>query len=403
MPVISKKADTFFIAAGEPSGDLLAADLVLALRERMPRLAAFGITGGAMLNAGVDSVASIDELSVMGVTDVARKLAGLRMLETKVLAWVDRMAPRFAVLVDNPGFNLRLAEQLRMRGIRVFQYVAPKLWAWGEGRAPGLRDNLDMVLGILPFEEKFFKERSINYTYVGSPLKDRIDKVIVRRAALGIPDGRKVIALLPGSRMSELRFNLPTMLAVKALVHRTLPDAQFVVPLASNLAVEDVEALLGAKLKESPPSGELAVTSYEPAGVPGLRFVRGMSLEIMAAADAAVVASGTATLECALLGTPLVVVYTMSDLTYQIAKRAVKIPYVSLVNLMAGKRLVAEFIQDFSHADIAVELLSLVQDTQRRKTMLQQFEDIRDKLKGTAADNAAAVIAGRCGDSAPVS
>lgn len=353
-----------------------------------------------MLNAGVEAVASIDEFSVMGVTDVARKLASLRMLETRLLSWIDQWEPRFAVLIDNPGFHLRFAEQLRMRGVKVYQYVAPKIWAWGEGRAGAIRQSYDMVLGILPFEEDFFKQRGIKYSYVGNPLKDRIDKVIIKREALGLPLDRPVIACLPGSRPSELRLNLPTIAAIRDNVARELPDAVFVVPVAQNLDMQDViDALAyrnGGRPPELKPDGrDLAAQSYL---VSGLRLVRGMSLELMAAADAAIVASGTATLECALLGTPMVVVYSMSELSYQIAKRAVKLPYVSLVNLMAGRKLVEEYIQDFSPEEVAQEVVSLLRDKDKRREMLNSFEDIRDRLKGTAADNAATVIAGQVGD-----
>lgn len=392
MPL--KRTDAYFISAGEHSGDLLGADLVLALKERMPRLSAFGVAGSAMLNAGVEQVASIDEFSVMGVVEIAKRLPALRLLETRLLHWIDRIEPKYAVLIDNPGFHMRFAEQLHMRGIKVFQYVAPKLWAWGQGRAAALRDNFDLVLGILPFEEEFFKTRGIRYTYVGSPLKDRIDKVIISREALGLPKDRPVIACLPGSRAAEVTMNMRTIAAVKQAVARVLPNATFIVPVSHNLTVEEVAARImapGEKLEYEPAgSGVIATDAWV---VRGIRFVRGMSLEMMAAADAAIVASGTATLECALLGTPLVVIYTMNELTYQVARRAVKIPYVSLVNLMAGKRLVREFIQDFTSEEVAAEVLSLLRDGAKRKWILDSFEDIRDRLKGAAADNAATAIA----------
>lgn len=396
-----KKPDTYFISSGEHSGDLLGADLVLALREKMPKLSAFGIVGSAMANAGVEEIASIADLSVMGVAEVLKKAGQLRMLEQRILHFIDMWEPKFAVLIDNPGFHLRIAEQLKMRGVRVYQYVAPKLWAWGEGRASQLRENFDLVLGILPFEEAFFKERGIRYNYVGSPLKDRIDKVIVKRQSLGLPDHRPVIACLPGSRASEIKLNLPTIAAVRDVVARSIPEAIFIVPVSTNLSLEGViDSLRNGRdmpieKKSYQPGTDIAVETLECGG---LRFVRGMSLEVMAAADAAVVASGTATLECALLGTPMAVVYTMSDFTYQMAKKHVKIPYVSLVNLMAGRRLVAEYIQDFSIDDVAAEVISLLCDPVKRKAVLEQFEDIRDRLKGTAADSAATAIAQSMGE-----
>ena len=386
------------IIAGEESGDLLGADLVMALREKLPKLTPFGVTGQAMNLAGVEGIADIETFSVMGITDIAGRLAELRMLETRLLAWIERLAPRFAVLIDNPYFHLRFAEQLKMRGVPVYQYVAPKIWAWGEKRAPKLREHLDMVLGILPFEEAFFKERGINYTYVGSPLKDRIDKVIIRREALGLKASTPVIACLPGSRPSELRLNLPTILGVRRLIAQALPGAEFIVPVADNLGIEDVATVIrdlgGGDVTPEPAGAEggIAAQSWRAGG---LRFVRGMSLELMAAADAAIVASGTATLECALLGTPHVVVYTMSELSYRMAKRAVKLPYVSLTNLVAGRKIVEEYIQEFDLSAVAADLLSLLTDEVRRKALRESFQDMREKLVGTAAANAATLIATR--------
>lgn len=360
----------------------------------MPGLTPYGITGQAMSQAGVRSLASIDEFSVMGVAEVAKRLPALVQLETRLLYLIERLNPKFAVLVDNPGFHLRFAEQLRLRGIKVIQYVAPKLWAWGEGRAAALRENFQLVLGILPFEEAFFKTRKIPYAYVGSPLKDRISKVMVQRQALGIPQNRPVIACLPGSRSTEVSRNLRTILAVKHRLERELPDALFIVPVPSNLAVQHVASyIMGGQdsLKHHLP-GE-GVVAHESWSVHGLHFVPEMSLELMAVADAAIVASGTATLECALLGAPMVVIYTMNELTYQLARRAVKIPYVSLVNLIAGKRLVTEYIQNFRIDDIAAEILALLRDKELRQTTLAAFLEIRDSLTGDAAHTAAAKIA----------
>lgn len=354
-----------------------------------------------MRAAGAIDLGSIDEFSVMGVVEIAKRLPALRMLETRLLHWIDRAEPSFAILIDNPGFHIRFAEQLRMRGIRVIQYVAPKLWAWGEGRIEAVRQNFDLVLGILPFEQDFFQSRGVNYAYVGSPLKDRIDKVILKRAALGIPDNRPLISCLPGSRPAEVRLNMRTIANVKDHIARLLPGAIFVVPVSPNQSIEEVAAIICGPNQtlqhHAPGEGLIAVDSYS---VGGIHFVQGMSLEIMAVSDAAIVASGTATLECALLGTPMVVIYSVNELTYQIARRVVKLPYVSLVNLMAGRRLVREFIQEFSAEDVALELLSLLQESPKRKQLLDQFQDIRDSLKGSAADNAATAIAAHFHDPA---
>ena len=394
-----KRTETYFIAAGEHSGDLLGADLVLTLKERLGRLTCFGIAGNAMINAGVDPIAHVSDFSVMGITEVAKKIPDLKLLESRILSWVDQANPRFAILIDNPGFHIRLAEQLKMRGIPVIQYVAPKLWAWGAGRVQAVKSAYELVLGILPFEEEFFRNHGVPYEYVGSPQKDRIDKVIINRAALGLPANRQVIACLPGSRISEIQLNLPIIHTLSKMVRAEVPDAMFVVPVAPNLELEQVLHVLQAgtdvTARRIPPGDSIAAQSWE---CQGLRFVRGMSLEIMASADAAIVASGTATLECALLGTPMVVIYRMSDISYQIAKKVVKVSSVSLVNLISGQKLVREFIQDFSFEEAAKEVVSLLNDKERRRFLAQNFEEIKDRLKGAAAETAAQIIAKRFGD-----
>jgi lipid-A-disaccharide synthase len=346
----------YFISAGEVSGDLIAADLIVAMRSIQPKLRAFGVTGETMKRAGAYEVASIEALSVMGITDVLKAVPDLVMLESNLLAVIDRMKPKFAVLVDYPGFHLRLADQLKLRGIPVFQYVAPKLWAWGEGRAKALRDLFHGVLGILPFEEEFFKSRGINYHFVGCPIKDRTDKVIVDKQKFGFSSDDIVIACLPGSRPSEIRLNLPTIRLVTEELKRRIPAAQFLVPVADGLPWDLIQSVTGLPARDKSERG----SDWQTLG--HLTFVRRMSLEVMALADAAIVASGTATLECALVKTPMVVVYTMSDLSYQIAKRAVKLPYVSLVNLVAGSYLVKEYIQEFSILDVANEVYDLLFD-----------------------------------------
>jgi lipid-A-disaccharide synthase len=395
-----KKSESYFISACEHSGDLLGADLVLALRERLSRMNSFGIAGQAMINAGVDPVAHVSDFSVMGITEVAKKIPDLKLLESRVLSWIEQTNPKFAILIDSPAFHIRLAEQLKMRGIPVIQYVAPKLWAWGENRVSRVRDAFELVLGILPFEEDFYKDRGVNYEYVGSPQKDRIDKVIIKRSALGLPEKRPVIACLPGSRMAEIQMNLPIIESLRRMVLAKIPDVMFVVPVALNLDLEEVFSVLTSKGDTQTTlvaaGNGVAVESWD---YDGLRFVRGMSLEIMAAADAAIVASGTATLECALLGTPMVVIYRMSDFSYQVAKKVVKLQSVSLVNLIAGQKLVKEFIQDFSYEDAVNEVVSIIQDKDRRKFLTQHFEEIRDRLKGAAAETAAQIISKRFGDS----
>jgi len=383
--------EQYFIAAGEHSGDILAADLVHAINEFLPGHHGFGITGKNLELAGVEQVLSIDELSVMGFAEVAARLGSLRMAEMKVLQTIDRLNPKFTILVDNPGFNMRLAEQIHLRGIPVIQYIAPKLWASRIGRMQKLQRDFDMVLGILPFEEDFFIGHGVHYKYVGSPHLDRSKKIIINQQSLGIPANKTIIAFLPGSRKDELMRLMPTMIAVKNRIQQKLPDSIFIMPLATVLNYEDVRKSLKPCYPVVPKITDSDIA--EGIQVDGLHVVRGMSLEIMSCADVALVASGTATLECALQQTPMIVVYKMSSFTYEIAKKIVKLPYVSLVNLIAGKLVVKEYIQNFSNDEIASEMISLLEDEGKRHQMQKDLSQATAGLRGDAARCAAHEIA----------
>ena len=374
----------YFISAGEFSGDLLAADLCHALREEFTSLTPFGVTGPTMRKARVVSIATTDELNVMGLVEVARKACDIRLVEARVIEWVTRMRPKFAVLVDFPGFHFRLAEQFKMRGIPVFQYVAPKVWAWGKGRLPALRENFTKVLGVLPFEEEFFKANGVNYEYVGSPHWDRMSKLEIRAQDLGFPVDRPIVAFLPGSRKTELARILPEMIKIRRELLHLMPDALCVIPLASSLAWEDVADVLEYH-------DEIHKTSlgWEAAG---FWWLPGWSLELMKIARVAVVASGTATLECALAGTPMVVVYVMNELSFNIAKRAVSIKWASLVNLLMNEEVVKEHLQYIDAKQVAKELFELSDDSPARRRMNQKFEDLAMGLRPGAAATAVSVI-----------
>lgn len=380
-----KPSKTYLISAGEFSGDLLAAELVHSLRGVMPDLSPCGIAGETMTTAGVRSIAHISELSVMGVLEVARRVSDIRMIEQRILTWVDRTNPAFAVLVDFPGFHFRIAEQLHLRGIPVYQYVAPKVWAWGKSRVSQLRDHFAGVLGVLPFEEEFFLQNDVRYTYVGSPHFDRMSKLEVKPRDLGFPPDRKIIAFLPGSRMSELKGILPVMDRIRReIIHRE-PETLCVIPLAPGLRWDDVAPILGDSV-----ATEKTEYGWQAAG---FHWLNGWSLELMKMANSAVVASGTATLECALAGTPMSVVYVMNDLSFAIAKRLVDLKWVSLVNLLMNAEVVKEHIQVINPAVVAEEVLDLSRDSASRQKMTAQFTELSRRLEPGAADRAARWIA----------
>jgi lipid-A-disaccharide synthase len=354
-----------FISAGEFSGDLLGAKLAQELRAKDNGLKLFGITGPHMVDAGVTSICSSDELNVMGLLEVAKKVCDIKEIQTRILAWIDRYQPSCAVLIDFPDFHLRLAELLKQRQIPVIQYVAPKAWAWGQWRVPKIRSRMDLVLGILPFEESFFRSRGVAYHFVGSPHYDRLKKISVKKRHFGISDGSSVIAYLPGSRVSEFQRIFPLLKGIRDKVAEVRPQVVNVIPLAPSIDISTLAGILGE------PLSKIESQSFDSHG---FTFYRNMSLELMTLADAAVVASGTATLECALAGAPQIVVYRMSPLTFKIAMRLVKLKWVSLVNLLMDERIVEEYLQELDRDVIAMKLLKLVDDTPERRAMKINYE-----------------------------
>lgn len=401
-----RSRNSYFISAGEFSGDLLAADLVNAIRDLDPRLKSYGLAGDQMIKAGVEPVARMNEFNVMGVWEVAKKLPQIAMAKRRILHAIDLQPPAFAVLVDFPGFHINLAQELKLRGIPVFQYVAPKLWAWGESRAAKLREVFECVLGILPFEEEFFKARQVPYYFVGSPHRDRMSKINVAAADLGWPVDRPIVGLLPGSRETEMRLLLPALLAIAREIRRHIPSVYFVVPVAKSLEMNLVRELLGITQLQSESDGTVQAShavggkihavdhqSEDDGFVFGdIQFVRGMSLEVMKVAKAVVLASGTATLECALAGTPMSVIYMVSPLSYGIIKKFAKVQYASLVNLILQRNLVHEFIQHFSPNQVATDVVELMLNPTRRQEVLDGFAEIRTQLTEHAAYRAADII-----------
>jgi lipid-A-disaccharide synthase len=378
-----------FVAAGEPSGDLLAGELLERLKEMLPDAEFFGICGPRMRSAGCEELFGIEDLSVMGFVEVLKHLSFIKRLEFSLLEEIERRAPRFAILVDYPGFHLRLGDELKLRGVFVFQYVAPQLWAWGEKRTEKLKASTDEVLGIMPFEADFFRQRSVNYTYVGTPQVDRAAQAQGNRLSFGLHPDDAIVGFFPGSRRSEIQRLLPKMLEAREALRRRDQALRYVVSAAPNLTLTQFAHILGVTLPEPIiSSDELKVFDLGDT-----RLVQGRSIELMKCSDAAVVTSGTATLECALVNTPMAVAYVMQGLTYQLAKRFVKLPHISLVNLVAGYELVREFIQIFSGEELGDELLRLVRDRGYQSQKKAELEALGSKQKGSLAQKAAETIA----------
>jgi lipid-A-disaccharide synthase len=370
------------IVAGEASGDAHAASLVRALRERAPgvNFEFFGATGREMRAAGVESIVATDDLAITGLLEIGGALAKFwRAYRTLKRAGTERV-PDALVLVDWPDFNLRLARFFRRRGVRVIYYISPQLWAWREHRARNIRRDVDLLLAILPFEPAWYAARGITHVeFTGHPLtgevRARYDRTeFCRRHALD--PSRPLVALLPGSRRKELLRILPHMIEATKTLHDSHPDAQFVVALAANRSTAEAQAIIDAALasNHAPPSNSL-------------RIIRHETREALGAADAAAVASGTATLEAALLHTPLVVVYKESFINWHTLRRLIHTEHFGLVNLVAGERLAPELMQnDFDGDTLAAELSQLLDPARNAATRAR----LRAAMHGLGAGNASA-------------
>lgn len=374
------------IVAGEPSGDAHAAALVRALHGAAPekQIDFFGSTGVQMRDAGVDSIVQADQLAILGLWEIGQALPKFWRAFGKLKRAAADKKPDAAILVDWPDFNLRLARWLHRRGVPVIYYVSPQLWAWRSYRANSVQRDVDLMLSILPFEKDWYAARGMTRVeYVGHPLtgevRARYDREELCRRNNFDPS-RPIVALLPGSRHKELVRILPPMIDAASLISKRRPDVQFVVVVA---AIRDpLEA------REI-----IAAGNHNPSLKDSLRVIHHETREALAAADAAAVASGTATLEAALLATPLVVVYKESALNWHTLGSLITAEHYGLVNLIAGRRLATELIQDELNGEsLARELLDLL-NPDRNAAVRAELKEVREKIGDPrASDKAAQVI-----------
>jgi lipid-A-disaccharide synthase len=375
------------IVAGERSGELFGAELALALRERLHDPELFGCGGEAMRRAGVDTVVDAHQLTMIGITEVISGLPrGYRAFHA-LLAEVDKRRPQLAVLIDFPDFNLRLAKQLKKRGIRVVYFVSPQVWAWRKSRLKQLKARIDKMLCVFDFEEAIYRQAGIPVEYVGHPLVDLVRPHLTRQqffAEIGLEPATATVALLPGSREKEVSHILPTMLEAAHRLSLT-HNAQFVVAVAPTL---DRRWLEEALLKRY-------------AGRATVRTATHATYDALEHCEVAIVASGTATLEAALRERPMVVVYRVSPLTWLLGRRLVNVPFYSMVNILAGKPVVPELIQsDFTAAKVAGRVEYLLDHPQAREEMKQEFRAVKGRLgPGGAIGRAADAVASRIQDS----
>jgi lipid-A-disaccharide synthase len=367
------------IVAGEASGDLLGAGLIEAIREQAPDTMFEGIAGPRMKEAGCFSLYPMERLSVMGFAEVIRHLPGLLSMRRELGAHFLDNPPDIFIGIDAPDFNLALERRLKREGVRTIHYVSPSVWAWRQYRVRKIARSIDCMLTLFPFEERFYREQRLPVRCVGHPLADLLaDDVdqLQARQHLGLGSDGRLVALLPGSRADEVKRLAGPFIGAAAWCRKLKPDLEFVVPLANNRCHELFEKELAGIRADIP-----------------MTLLEGRSLEAMAAADAVLLASGTAALECMLLKRPMVVAYRLSSLTYRIAKRLVKTEYYSLPNLLAGQPVVRELIQDEVTADnLGRELLSLLDNPGHSAEVSEIFTKIHDDLRRDANHGAAQAV-----------
>ncbi len=367
------------IVAGEASGDLHGARLVRAMTEKEPGIRFYGIGGGNLKEAGVDLWADAADMAVVGLTEVLSKLREILMVMGRLKKSLRLLKPDLVILIDYPDFNLPLARSAKKYGIPVFYYISPQVWAWRKGRIKTLSRIVDRMAVVLPFEEALYRQAGVDATFVGHPLLDVVEAASPREETLhrfGLRDQVTTVALLPGSRKGEVSRLLPAMLKAARLLTEKVKPVQFLLPLAATLD----EAWMRERIAG--------------ADAPEIRLVRGATYDAVAAADAAVVVSGTATLETALLGTPLIVIYKVSALSYLIGRMLISVDHIGLVNIVAGKTVAPELIQHEANPErIAAEVLAILSDNDRRRAIRDELSRIREKLGRPGAAQRAADLA----------
>ena len=349
---------TYYLIAGERSGDLHGANLIRGIRAHDADAHCRAYGGEQMEEAGATIVRHYREMAFMGFVEVAKNLGTIRRIMRECQADLLAHRPDVLILIDYAGFNLRMARFAKQHGIRVFYYISPKVWAWNPGRARNIKATVDRLFTIFPFETEFFARYAYDVEYVGNPLLDALADHAPNpdfRATL-TPDDRPIVALLPGSRKQEITAMLPVMLETT----RQFPAYQFVVSAVSNLP----NTLYAQYL-----------TNY-----PDVRQVNDAAYDLLSVSDAALVTSGTATLETALLNVPQVVLYKTTRVFYEIGKRIMTVPFISLVNLIANRELVRELIRDCTPARAGDELRLILPGGSRRDEVLTGYADVQQKM-----------------------
>ena len=365
-------ARRILILAGEPSGDRAGARLAAALRRCDPDVRILAVGGSELRAAGATILQDISELGAMGFLEVLRQLPRLRRLEGRLVRLLAEEPPSVVVPIDYPGFNLRIARRARALGVPVVYYIGPQVWAWGAGRLPRIAAAVDRMLVVFPFEVELYRQAGIRTDFPGHPLVDDLAAAPPRsqlRTELALADDVPLLGLLPGSREQEVRRILPVMLDAAARVGAGIEGLRVAVSVSAAVPLAVYDRVLAGR------------------PTPELHLVPGPAAPLIRAADFLLVTSGTATLESALLGTPLAVLYRTSAVTWHIGRRIVRIPRISLVNIVAGEDLVAEFLQDEAEPErVAEHALGYLRDRGKMEELARRLAALRESLgePGTA-------------------
>jgi len=370
-----------FIIAGEVSGDIHGAGLMREIKKLSPDIIFTGIGGKEMISEGLNLISDNRELAVVGLIEILQHIKPISDAYFKTQKFLKENRPDLLILIDYPGFNMRMGMKAKKLGIKVFYYIAPQVWAWKEGRIKKLRKFVDKMAVILPFEEEYFIKHGLDAKYVGSPLKDSIKIFSDTEKKFFLTENninkkKIVISLLPGSRDGEVKRIFPLLIDAAIIIKEKIKDVLFIVPLAPNIEESFLLSIKNFKEKEL-----------------DIKFVRDQTHLAISSSSLCILASGTVSLETCLSGTPLIVTYKLSPLTSYIAKKLIKVPFVSLVNLIAGKEVVPELLLEranpFTIAETAILILNSPEKTMKMK---KGFKEVMEKIGNNKASKEAAKI-----------
>ncbi len=360
------------IIAGEESGDMHAAEFIRELTSTHPNLEVSGIGGRHMQAAGVHLISDLARFGVTGASEVIRHFFVIRRAFKDIQHHLKHHKPDLLVLVDYPGFNLRLAKYAKkILGIRIIYYVSPQIWAWKAGRIHTIRECVDHMAVILPFEKQIYTNAKVPVSFVGHPLVDKVKDCLdinAQRTQLNLPLNKRIVAMLPGSRLNEIERLMPVLCETANQLHQQIPDLHFAIPIAGTIEPERIKAY------------------FKHSTLP-ITFINGKSVDTVACSDCVVVASGTASLECALLVKPMCIIYKASKLTYFAAFRLIKIKYLGLCNLLQNEMIAPELLQyDCNSHELTKMLTALLNDDEMKQRMHSRLQKLKLSLSAQSAD-----------------